>query len=74
MKKKNTKEIDAIIWLTATMPMNKTFDLGKEQRIIIMDIFLFSGIKLPIKPEKAYNYYFEISDDWKTIKKKSYDQ
>ncbi len=69
MKRTNNKEIEAILWLTATMPMNKIFKLKDDQIEIIKDIFLLSGIGLPTKPNEAYPYYFDIAEDWSTIKK-----
>ena len=68
---KDDKDIDAILWLTARMPMNKTFNLDNKQQEIIKFIFCLSGIGLPVKKTKGYDYYFDIADDWTTIKKVS---
>lgn len=63
---------NAIIWLTANMKLNYEYILTDNQIVIIKDIFVLSGIALPIEPTRGYNYYFKISDDWKTIKKVTY--
>ena len=69
MRKANTKEIDAIFWLTGKMSYNKTYQLNESQQQIIKDIFIISGIQLPVEPNKAYDYWFDIAEDWSTIKK-----
>ena len=74
MRKANTKEIDAIFWLTGTMPLNKTFELNYQQQQIFKDIFIISGIQLPVEPNDAYDYYFDIAEDWSTIRKISKQQ
>ena len=69
MRKANTKEIDAIFWLTGKMAYNKEYNLAGNQQQIIKDIFIISGIQLPIEPNEAYDYWFDIAEDWSTIKK-----
>ena len=71
---KNNKHIEAIFWLTGKMAMNKDYHLSDQQQQIIKDIFIISGIQLPVEPNDAYDYYFDIAEDWSTIRKISKQQ
>jgi len=69
MKVRSNKDINAIFWLTVNMLPNKLYPLEEAQQQIIKYIFCASGIGLPVEPTKGYNYYFDIPEDWSTIKK-----
>jgi len=69
MKVRSNKDIDAIFWLTANMALNRIYVVNDSQQQIIKYIFCASGIGLPVEPTKGYDYYFDIPEDWATIKK-----
>jgi len=72
MKIKNTKEIDAILWLTANMLPNKIYPIKtKDQQNILQDIFCLSGIGLPTEQNEMWEYWFAIAEDWSTIEKRT---
>ena len=72
MKIKNSKEIDAILWLTANIEMDKVYPIKtKDQQNILQDIFCLSGIGLPTEQNDMWEHWFEIAEDWSTIEKKT---
>ena len=69
MQARTNKDIEAIFWLTVNMAINRTYVINESQQQIIKYIFTVSGIGLPVEPTKGYDYYFDIPDDYSTIKK-----
>ncbi len=63
------KDINAILWLTINMELERIYPLQESQQQVIKYIFCVSGIGLPVKQTKGYDYYFDIPEDWATIKK-----
>lgn len=58
----------ALIWLCDKMEIGRAYKVTEKQSGVLIDIFT-SHMTLPTVPTKGYNYYFDISANFKTIRK-----